>query len=165
MKIKCYVLEIRRNNCQRRKTLWYQIPRHLNLDHFVSIFNFWRENFFTSVHFSLWQRWSLVHSWMQYCTARLVSQHFDLLLFSAIETYTESRISPAWLWLVKNYVTWYFLTNQDYQQATGAADLPPSSAVQCRPPGDFLKIIKKVDKWKYFECLRFFKVGITKALV
>ena len=109
--------------------------------------------FFTSVHFSLW------------CTARLVSLYFDLLLFSAIETYTESRISPAWLWLVKNYVTWYFLTNQDHQQATGAADLPPSSAVQCRPPGDFLKIIKKVDKWKYFECLRFFKVRITKALV
>ena len=91
MKIKCYVLEIRQNNCQRRKTHWYQIPRHLNLDHFVSIFNFWRENFFTSVHFSLWQRWSLVHSWMQYCTARLVSQHFDLLLFSASETYNWDK--------------------------------------------------------------------------
>ena len=81
MKIKCYVLEIRRNNCQRRKTLWYQISRHLNLDHFVSIFNFWRENFFTSVHFSLWQRWSLVHSWMQYCTAQHDWSHSILICY------------------------------------------------------------------------------------
>ena len=135
MKIKCYVLEIRRNNCQRRKTLWYQIPRHLNLDHFVSIFNFWRENFFTSVHFSLWQRWSLVHSWMQYCTARLVSQHFDLLLFSAIETYTESRMYLTGLALIGQKLCHVILFDESRLPASNRSSWSPTkqrSAVQCR---------------------------------